>query len=448
MTTKKLVYSALALLILMLLPAGVGAQGGWPPLEVMGSLNEPADSGLSRYDVFLKNVSDVDLIDVVVTLTLPEGVAFNHFETIDYATTGYDGQSLSFTVLLLPAGQTVGPMATYLQLGDVAAGDLKTTMYAEWRGQMPGSLFLPDVGMDATEEAAASSMTLEDEQPVPEPIQEPAAPTATAVAEDVTVTEEAPAESFEMAAAAQVSFQLWDMLDVLKSHEFVDLTNAFAPGVPRWPGFDDAEFQAVYNYDPDGFFAQEFRLVGQYGTHMDPPAHFHKDLRTIDQIDVKEMIAPLVVIDVADKVAADPDYALTIDDVKAWEAQYGPIPQGAFVAMRSDWSKRWPDVDAYLNKDESGQAHYPGWTLEALQYLYEDRKIVGSGHEPLDTDSAVAQNDTGFAAESYVLGTDHYQIELLTNLDQVPEAGAIVIVTAPKPQGGAGFPARVFAILP
>jgi kynurenine formamidase len=50
--------------------------------------------------------------------------------------------------------------------------------------------------------------------------------------------------------------------------------------------------------------------------------------------------------------------------------------------------------------------------------------------------------------EYYVLSTNHYQIELLTNLDQVPEFGALVVATFPKPKNGTGFPARVFAILP
>lgn len=54
----------------------------------------------------------------------------------------------------------------------------------------------------------------------------------------------------------------------------------------------------------------------------------------------------------------------------------------------------------------------------------------------------------GYSLERYVLGQNHYQIELLTNLDQVPEAGALIVVTFPKPKGGSGFPARVFAILP
>jgi kynurenine formamidase/mono/diheme cytochrome c family protein len=252
----------------------------------------------------------------------------------------------------------------------------------------------------------------------------------------------------ETPPAAAQKFELWDTLTALQGYQWVDLTHAFAPGVPRWSGFPDAQFKKIYDYDKDGFWAQEFTHVGQYGTHMDPPAHFVKGLRTVDQIDVKEMAAPLVVINVADKVAANPDYELTLDDIKAWEAKHGPVPRGAFVAMRSDWSKRWPDANAFANKDATGQDHYPGWTVDALKYLYEGRRVVGTGHEPADTDAAVAQLKTGFAAEAYVLSTNHYQIELLANLDKVPEAGAIVFVTVPKPQDGSGFPARVFAIVP
>ena len=136
------------------------------------------------------------------------------------------------------------------------------------------------------------------------------------------------------------------------------------------------------------------------------------------------------------------------DDVRAWERRHGQIPAGAFVAMRTDWSKRWPDDAAMQNRDARGVAHYPGWSRPVLQLLYEQRKITASGHEPTDTDPGLATTRDDYSLESYVLGTNHYQIELLANLDQVPEAGAIVIVSFPKPKGGSGFPARVFAILP
>ena len=194
-----------------------------------------------------------------------------------------------------------------------------------------------------------------------------------------------------------------------------------------------------------GFFAQQFTHVGQWGTHCDPPAHFVKGKRTIDQIDPKEMILPLVVIDVHEKAAKNPDYTISMDDVRAWEHRHGPVPDGAFVAMRTDWSKRWPDAKAMRNEDAKGVAHYPGWSQDVLKYLYEERKITASGHETTDTDPGIATSKDDYSLETYILGTDHYQIELLANLDQVPEAGAIVVATFPKPKGGSGFPARVFA---
>jgi kynurenine formamidase len=234
----------------------------------------------------------------------------------------------------------------------------------------------------------------------------------------------------------------------LHTKRFVDLTHEFGPGIPHWKGFDDEQVETPYTYDSSGFLVQKFTHVGQWGTHIDPPAHFHKGLRSVDQIRPDEMLLRLVVLDVHDKVAQNPDYILSMDDVRAWEKRHGPIPEGAFVAMRTDWSKRWPDQKAIQNVDAAGVAHYPGWSLPVLKYLYETRKITASGHETTDTDPGSATTKDDYSLESYILGTDHYQIELLANLDQVPEAGALVMTTFPKPKDGSGFPARVIAILP
>jgi kynurenine formamidase len=253
---------------------------------------------------------------------------------------------------------------------------------------------------------------------------------------------------------AQELNSLWQIQRTLASKKYVDLTHDFAPGIPHWPGFPDEIRKTIYWYDkqPDtigaGFFSELYTHVSQWGTHVDPPAHFIKGLRTVDQIDLKEMILPLVVVDVHEDVAKNPDYTLTLERLKKWETDHGQIPGGAFVAMRTDWSKRWPDAARMANKDAKGVAHYPGWSLPALKYLYEERRITASGHETTDTDPGVATTKDDYSLESYILSTNHYQIELLTNLDQVPESGGIVVVSFPKPKGGSGFPARVFAILP
>ena len=247
---------------------------------------------------------------------------------------------------------------------------------------------------------------------------------------------------------------LMDVYNVIKSKDFVDLTHAFDSEIPHWPGFPKEKRETIYWYDSGvgslgtGFFAQIFTHVGQWGTHCDAPAHFVKGLRTIDQIDVKEMFLPLVVINVSEKAASNPDYTLSLEDVKEWESRHGDIPEGAFVAMRTDWSKRWPDADAMRNADADGTAHYPGWGMEALKYLFEDLKITACGHEPTDTDPGISTSKGDYSCEYYILAQDKYQIELLTNLDKVPESGALVVAAFPKPAFGSGFPARVFAIIP
>jgi len=254
--------------------------------------------------------------------------------------------------------------------------------------------------------------------------------------------------------APSKTLTLNDAWHAIKEKKFVDLTHAFAPGIPHWKGFPDEKLETLYWYEAgvgklgSGFYAQSFTHVGQWGTHVDPPAHFAKGMRTVDQIDVKEMILPLVVLDVHKAVTNNPDYTITMDDVRNWENKHGQIPEGAFVAMRTDWSKRWPIMDAMQNKDTDGIAHYPGWSMEVLKYLYEDRKITASGHETTDTDPGIATSKDDYSLETFILKSNHYQIELLAHLDEVPESGALVVASFPKPKGGSGFPARVFAILP
>jgi kynurenine formamidase len=241
---------------------------------------------------------------------------------------------------------------------------------------------------------------------------------------------------------------LLPIYSILAGKRFIDLTHAFGPKTPHWKGFGEMTVRTLYTIPKDGFHVEEFCHVGQWGTHVDPPSHFHTGLKSVDEIDPKDMLMPLVVLDVHDKVARNPDYTLTLEDVRAWEARHGRIPAHAFVAMRTDWSKRWPDDAAMQNRDAKGVAHYPGWSMPVLKLLYEERHIAASGHETTDTDPGLATTHDDYSLERYLLGTNHYQIELLANLDQVPEYGALIMVSFPKPEHGSGFPARAVAILP
>jgi kynurenine formamidase len=241
---------------------------------------------------------------------------------------------------------------------------------------------------------------------------------------------------------------LWALHATLKSKTWVDLTHSFDTSTPHWKGFTPMTRKTTYTVKKDGFWVEAITHVTQWGTHVDVPAHFHEGKRTTSDIPVTEMLMPLVVLDVHEQVAKNPDYTVTVADVQAWESRHGTIPAGAFVALRTDWAKRWPDQAKMQNVDNKGIAHYPGWSMDVLKLLYEQRKITASGHETTDTDPGSLTSKEQYPLETWLLGTDHYQIELLDNLDKVPEAGALVSVTWPKLQKGPGFPARVFAVLP
>lgn len=245
-----------------------------------------------------------------------------------------------------------------------------------------------------------------------------------------------------------MSQSLWSIYETLLSGAiYTDLTHAFFPEQPRSGSFPSEERKALMDYSQgDDYQVHHYAHVGQWGTHVDPPIHFIKGARTLDQIPVREMLLPLVVLDIAARVAVDSDTVASLDDITSFEKQHGRIPAGSFVALRTDWSKRWPDATRMHNRDAAGMAHYPGWSQEVLSCLIEERQVTAIGHETIDTDPGLAVTRHDYGLERYVLAQDRWQIELLTNLDRVPVAGALIMATWPKPLAGSGFPARVVAI--
>lgn len=241
---------------------------------------------------------------------------------------------------------------------------------------------------------------------------------------------------------------LWDGLQpLLAGRSFTDLTHAFHPGQPHFPAFPDEIREPLFDLEKgDGFTAHRYSIIGQWGTHVDPPSHFIRGGRTLDQIPVEDMVLPLVILDITARVIANADATPTMEDVQAWERRNGAIAPGAFVALRTGWSLRWPDVGTMANRDDEGVSHTPGWSQEVLSFLIEERSVTAVGHEQTDTDPGLATSRQDFSLETYVLARDRWQIELMANLEGLPEAGAALIASWPKPLRGSGFPARVFAI--
>jgi kynurenine formamidase len=241
---------------------------------------------------------------------------------------------------------------------------------------------------------------------------------------------------------------LLHVLETLKRARWVDLTQPFEPGIPHYDAFPDEQREILTTVEADGFLVHRYNHVGQWGTHVDPPSHFISGGRTLDNVPVEEMLLPLVVLDARSHVAANPDYLADVALIQEHERQYGRIPTRSFVAFATGWSARWPSSDAMQNRDAAGVAHYPGWSVEALRFLVEDRDVAAIGHEQTDTDPGTALSAGRVDAERYLLGADRWQIEMLTGLEHVPPTGALILATWPKPLAGSGFPARCVAIVP
>ncbi|WP_306363086.1 cyclase family protein [Nocardia sp. CC227C] len=223
----------------------------------------------------------------------------------------------------------------------------------------------------------------------------------------------------------------------------VDLTHTLSPELPVWPGNPPFISIPVAWHESGGFGQNALAFWEHTGTHVDAPLHRVREAASVDRIPAADLVAPLVVIDIASKASSDPDAALTVSDIETWESHHGRIPDRAFVALHSGWEHRLASPGAFLNLDSGGRMHTPGFATEAAEFLVSDRSIVGAGVDTLSLDPGTSRD---FGAHTAFLGAGRYGVEMLANLAQVPAYGATVVIGAPKHAGGTGGPCRVLAL--
>ena len=233
--------------------------------------------------------------------------------------------------------------------------------------------------------------------------------------------------------------------------KIVDLTHDFDENTVYWPT-DTRGFQLeqlASGHTEGGFFysANAFCTAEHGGTHMDAPIHFFEDGLAVNEVPLKNLVGPAVVIDVSDEAASNPEYRLTLTDVEAHEARHGAISQGAMVLLRTGWSARWPDARAYLGDDTPGDASklsFPSYGEEAAKFLIDEREVRVLG---VDTASIDYGRSTDFPVHRIAAAQQAVGLENLTRLETLPSAGFTVIALPMKIAGGSGGPVRVIAIL-
>ncbi|MGD8277790.1 MAG: cyclase family protein [Gemmatimonadota bacterium] len=246
------------------------------------------------------------------------------------------------------------------------------------------------------------------------------------------------------APAADGLWSVWEQS--LRTATYIDLTHTLTPSIPVWAGFGYADFGPTlnpgtgepYTYAQDGFEATRYTLrTDQYGTQLDPPAHWAPEYPAIDELPPTYAVRPLVVISIVDQLATNPGYHLQVADIEGWEARHGRIPEGSVVMVRSDWSRDWPDPGL------ATRTPFPGVSLDALKFLHQQRHILFHGHEPLDTDTTPT-----LEGEYWLMHNGYAQAEGVAHLDRVPETGCLMTIGYPKFKGGLGGYARYIAICP
>jgi len=233
---------------------------------------------------------------------------------------------------------------------------------------------------------------------------------------------------------------------------WVDLTHPFDESSIYWPT-DTLGFrleQLAFGRTEGGWFYSSYRYAAAEhgGTHLDAPIHFAEGGWTNAEIPLTQLIGPAAVVDVTEH--AGPDYLVSVDDLAAWEAEHGRIPDGALVLAHTGWGARYGDRTAYLGTALTGpeavpELHFPGLDPEAARWLVDHRAIAAFG---LDTPSIDFGQSTDFRTHVILYGANIPGFENVANLEQLPPAGAYVVALPMKIERGSGGPLRIVAFVP
>jgi kynurenine formamidase len=252
---------------------------------------------------------------------------------------------------------------------------------------------------------------------------------------------------------------LSDLTDALASGrvEIVDLTarlSAETPVIALPPEFGQTQtftLEEISRYDDRGpaWYWNNFRSGEHTGTHLDAPNHWVTGRGGSDVADIPmgHLIRPVAVLDFSAECAADSDFLLEVDHIRAWEAEHGPLPDGGWMIYRTGWDARSDSQEQFINADETGP-HTPGMSPACAQWVAQEAPVVGVGVETVGTDAGAAHSfDPAFPCHSFLMGSGKYGLTQLQNVALLPATGAVLVVGPLPIVTGSGSPARAVALV-
>ena len=227
---------------------------------------------------------------------------------------------------------------------------------------------------------------------------------------------------------------------MMDSYKFIDLTYSIYKDMPSWNGRCGFSSEIKMDYD-EGVRVMLYKCHAGIGTHMDSPSHFFEGAANIADVPVEDLIVPACIIDVSSKAHAD--YMIITKDIIDFEKQHGNIPERSLVVGYTGCGKRWPDVRAYRNPDETGHMHFPGFAADTAELLLE-RRCVGIGIDTLSPDGSNME----FPVHQHILGAGKYILENVANLELMPKVGAYIIALPIKVKEGTEAAIRAIGLVP
>ena len=227
--------------------------------------------------------------------------------------------------------------------------------------------------------------------------------------------------------------------------EVVDLTHTYSNRFTHWAGGTaKVELETLSSTSRgDGWNVPRWTIDEHAGTHIDSPFHRNPDGLTVDRIPARDLVLPLAIVDIRAKATESPDAQLTLEDLKLWEAENGPLPDRGCVAMLSGWDAR-VEKPGFINFDDEGGRHFPGFHVDAANFLLEERNVLSMA---VDTASLDYGPTTDFPVHTSWLGGGRWGIENVANLAELPPKGATLICGAPKIEGATGGHSRILALV-
>jgi kynurenine formamidase len=224
--------------------------------------------------------------------------------------------------------------------------------------------------------------------------------------------------------------------------------------IPLFPGDPRFGIHTAFTIPEDGFFLEVVHEGTHTGTHYSAPCHFHLGAACMDDLNPGDLILPAVVLDIRGAVAKDPDHIVGVSELKAWEADNGPMPQGAAVLLNTGCSRYWADGDTngepnYYNCGSGLRGnHQPGFSRNAVKWLIRQGILAKSGATGTDTFGPDPASDSRYMETWLTLRKHRLTLENLTNLDALPPVGAYVVMGSPRNVNGSGAPGTIFGFIP